>query len=160
MAHPIRPVEFDPEYYRSTIQILACWVMMSSIIIMRVSAGQKGGLLPLPPFREVLVQIAANWRAFRNRSLLQAVNCRPNVRYFDVLDYDGLCERAREHNLPVTEIPHIHYVSPDGDLSTYVIPFRRYSAHMSLSITVPSVASQAGGTASPPRRLLLPGHSG
>ena len=41
----------------------------------------------------------------------------PNVRYFDVLDRDGLLERARQHGYPTGDIPNIDFVSERGDLS-------------------------------------------
>ncbi|SRR5690606_1317496 len=40
-----------------------------------------------------------------------------NVRYFDVLDREGLVARAEIHGVPPDEIPEIHYVSADGDLT-------------------------------------------
>lgn len=83
-------------------------------------------------FREGLVQVVAQLESvleigpFYRPSLIG-----PNVKYFDVLNYDGLCERAREHDLPVTDIPHIHYVSPDGDISTIPATFQAvFSAHV------------------------------
>ena len=40
-----------------------------------------------------------------------------NIRYFDVLDSEGLCDRARELELPTQNIPVIDYVEKSGDLS-------------------------------------------
>jgi SAM-dependent methyltransferase len=39
-----------------------------------------------------------------------------HVRYFDVLDREGLLKRALEIGYPVKMAPYIHYVSPVGDL--------------------------------------------
>ncbi len=47
-----------------------------------------------------------------------------NVRYFDVRDAEGLRERARNIGFNPSGIPsHIHYVSPNGDLSVVVERF-------------------------------------
>jgi hypothetical protein len=43
-----------------------------------------------------------------------------NVRYFDVLDKDGLIERAKRFGFGHEKVPHINYVHPTGDLS--IIP--------------------------------------
>lgn len=41
----------------------------------------------------------------------------PNMRYFDVLDREGLIARAQEKNYKFDDAPEIHFVSPIGDLS-------------------------------------------
>ncbi len=40
-----------------------------------------------------------------------------NVKYFDVLNYEELVERAKVHSYPVENVPFIHFVEPKGDLS-------------------------------------------
>lgn len=40
-----------------------------------------------------------------------------NVRYFDVLDREGLLDRAKRENFPIEREVEIDYVSPTGDLS-------------------------------------------
>lgn len=41
----------------------------------------------------------------------------PHVRYFDVLDRNGLIERAKEIGIQTSRVPReIHFVSPNGDL--------------------------------------------
>jgi len=40
-----------------------------------------------------------------------------NVKYFDVLDKDGLLKKAAIDNMSVENIPNIDYVEPNGDLS-------------------------------------------
>lgn len=40
-----------------------------------------------------------------------------NVKYFDVLDFPALVQRAKEHSYPITHNIKIDYVSSDGDLS-------------------------------------------
>jgi len=40
----------------------------------------------------------------------------PNVRYFDVLDREGLIAQAVKYELPLADVPEIHYVSSTGDL--------------------------------------------
>jgi len=132
MAHPIRPDEFDPEYYRSTNPDLGL-LGDDELYHHYESIGRaEGRPAAAAAFREVLVQIAGQLESILEIGPFYRPSLAgPNVRYFDVLDYDGLCERAREHNLPVTEIPHIHYVSPDGDLSTICDTFQAvFSAHV------------------------------
>ena len=41
-----------------------------------------------------------------------------NVKYFDVLDKQGLIEKAKGHKLDPTRIPDIDFVSPIGNLKT------------------------------------------
>lgn len=41
----------------------------------------------------------------------------PQVKYFDVLDRDGLILRAHEHAFVAVDPPEIHFVSSTGDLS-------------------------------------------
>lgn len=53
-----------------------------------------------------------------------------NIKYFDVLDPDGLRERAKAHNYPIIEPVRIEFVSPTGDLSVVPPGFDVvYSAH-------------------------------
>ena len=40
-----------------------------------------------------------------------------NVRYFDVLDKEGLIEKAKIDEISVDNIPYIDYVEPHGDMS-------------------------------------------
>ena len=40
-----------------------------------------------------------------------------NVRYFDVLDKEGLIEKAKIDKISIENIPHIDYVEPHGDMS-------------------------------------------
>lgn len=132
MAHPIRPDELDLAYYRATnpeLQLLEDDALYHHYE--HVGRGE-GRPAAAAAFREVLVQIAGKLESileigpFYRPSLVG-----PNVRYFDVLDYDGLCKRAREHSLPLTAIPQIHYVSPTGDLSAVSARFEAvFSAHV------------------------------
>ncbi len=54
----------------------------------------------------------------------------PNVKYFDVLDADGLRARAKAHNYPIIEPVRVDYVSPNGNLEVVPQGFDAvYSAH-------------------------------
>lgn len=54
----------------------------------------------------------------------------PRVRYLDVLDRDGLVERAARHGQPTRDCPEIDFVSPDGDLSVVTGTFDAvFSSH-------------------------------
>jgi hypothetical protein len=126
------PEELDLAYYRSTnpeLRLLGDDELYHHYENIGRSEGRPSAAAA---FREVLIQIAGQLESvleigpFYRPSL-----AGPNVRYFDVLDYDGLCERAREHDLPITDIPQIHYVSPDGDLATIHATFQAvFSAHV------------------------------
>jgi hypothetical protein len=79
--------------------------------------------------RENFVQaIAANSRILEIGPFCTPVVEGSNVRYFDVLDSEGLSRRARELGLDVTTPPHIDFVSPTGDLS---LVHERFSAVVS-----------------------------
>lgn len=53
-----------------------------------------------------------------------------SVRYFDVLDSNGLRKRAEEHGLDPGNVPEIDYVSPTGDLTIIPEKFRLvFSSH-------------------------------
>lgn len=53
-----------------------------------------------------------------------------NIFYFDVLDKTNLIRRAKEEKYLVTDIPEIHFVSSDGDLSIIKRSFDNvYSSH-------------------------------
>jgi SAM-dependent methyltransferase len=52
------------------------------------------------------------------------------VKYFDVLDRDGLLKKAAEENMSIENIPNIDYVDPNGDLSIVKEKFDVvYSSH-------------------------------
>lgn len=54
----------------------------------------------------------------------------PNIKYFDVLDADGLRERARAHGYPIIEPVRIDYISPTGTLADVPAGFDAiYSSH-------------------------------
>lgn len=48
-----------------------------------------------------------------------------NVKYFEVLDKEALKKRAELHNYPVTHIPEIDFVHPEGDLGIVKEQFDR-----------------------------------
>ena len=53
-----------------------------------------------------------------------------NVKYFDVLDKQGLIERAKGYNLDISRIPDIDFVSPIGDLKIIKTKFDAvFTAH-------------------------------
>lgn len=124
--------EFDLEYYRSANPDLSILSDEELYHHYEKIGRAEGRPSAAAAFREILVQIASQLESileigpFYRPSLTGS-----NVRYFDVLNHDGLCARAREHDLPITGIPYIHYVSPDGDLSTIPATFQAvFSAHV------------------------------
>lgn len=124
--------ELDLEYYRSTNPELRLLGDDELYQHYEQIGRPEGRPSAAAAFREVLIQIAGQLESvleigpFYRPSLVGQ-----NVRYFDVLNYHGLCERAREQDLPVTDIPQIDYVSPTGDLSTIPATFQAvFSAHV------------------------------
>ena len=71
-------------------------------------AAHRDGLVALVPRDSPLLEIGPFTKpVFRGGG----------VSYFDVLDREGLIERARAHGQPTEGCPEIDYVSPTGDLS-------------------------------------------
>ncbi|WP_277058951.1 hypothetical protein, partial [Trichlorobacter lovleyi] len=89
MAHPIRPDEFDPEYYRSTNPDLGL-LGDDELYHHYESIGRaEGRPSAAAAFREVLVQIAGQLESILEIGPFYRPSLAgPNVRYFDVLGYD------------------------------------------------------------------------
>ena len=132
MPQSICPDELDLEFYRTTNSDLR-FLGNDELCEHYITTGRLEGR-PSSRFsyREFFVQLAGQFPSvleigpFTNPSLVG-----PNVKYFDVLHYDGLCKRAQLHGLPLTDIPQIQYVSPTGDLSIINSTFQAvFSAHV------------------------------
>lgn len=126
------PDELDLGYYRVNNPDL-CSLSDSELCHHYLQFGRaEGRSCSAVSLREYFVQIAAHHPSvleigpFSKPSLIG-----PNVRYFDVLDSDGLRERARKHGLSTEGVPEIHYTAPNGDLSTVSSIFHAiFSAHV------------------------------
>ena len=68
----------------------------------------RGGLIASIPVDATILEIGPFTRP---------VFWGPNVRYFDVLDRQGLIARAKSENFPIERAVEVDYVSPIGDLS-------------------------------------------
>ena len=72
---------------------------MRSILNPEIVSKLNGTVLEIGPFLSPLVN-------------------RENVKYFDVLEYEGLKGRAEKIGYPAAHKLHIDYVDPSGDLRT------------------------------------------
>ena len=112
------PAEFDPAFYA---QKNADLTHMSETELRQhfFAFGQNEGRIgSLACLREHFIRYAGNYQLV----LEIGPFCNPalkgvNVRYFDVLDAEGLAARAVHTDYQNKTIPEIHYVSPIGDLS-------------------------------------------
>ena len=112
------PAEFAVEAYRSRYSDLAH--MPDAVLTQHYATtgiaenrnastvGDRAAFLALIPRTAKVLEIGP----FANPAMRGA-----NVKYFDVLGTDDLRARATVHKVDPAKCPHIHFVSPTGDLS-------------------------------------------
>ncbi len=110
--------EFDPTFYRASYadltamtdaQLLAHWEQFGIDEGRQASRGAlKPGLLSLIEPSDRVLEIGP----FTNPAVTGS-----HVRYFDVMDREGLAERARAIGYPLDRAVPIDFVSPTADLS-------------------------------------------
>lgn len=116
---PAFPQAFEPTFYKSTYPELSSHMTPGELRIHydrhgivegrhgNPAASRQGFIALIPPEAFVL-EIGP---------FCSPVIVGNNVRYFDVLDRDGLILRAETLGLPYDRCPTIQYVSPVGDIS-------------------------------------------
>jgi SAM-dependent methyltransferase len=120
------PAAFEPDFYKSLYPDLS-HMNTQQLRNHFEYYGRREGRIASPVSRRkefidlcVSAPSALEIGPFCNPALFGA-----NVSYFDVLDSDGLRERARILDYPIRTVPQVHYVDPKGDLS---IIDRQFSA--------------------------------
>lgn len=116
------PDEFDVDYYRLVNPDLASFTNEQAQAHYTAYGIDEGRIASKLATRDQLKRCIP-----RVLTLEIGPYCRPflsgsNVRYFDVLDSDGIKSRLLREGLnpaspDLKRIPHIHYVEPNGDLS-------------------------------------------
>ena len=117
------PPEFDPDVYR-------CYADLAEMnndklwLHYREYGLAEGRMASAACRREDFLALAASAKAV----LEIGPFCSPAIRkegvkYFDVMDQEGLRERAKGHQLDPDGCPYIDYVSPVGDLSVVAETF-------------------------------------
>lgn len=115
---------FDPAFYRVSNPDLAALEgsqLLEHYLAFGISEGRAGAPIAL---RENLIkQLDRETTVLEIGPFLRPVVTGSNVEYFDVLDREGLKERALAVGYPATSAPYIHYVSPTGDLAVVTKTF-------------------------------------
>lgn len=111
----INEIDIDLDYYRksnSDLQLLSEDQLLNHYIQYGKAEGRSNQMSR----RDFLLSIPRNKTLeigpFTNPSIIGK-----NVKYFDVLDFPALVQRAKKHSYPITHNINIDYVSSDGDLS-------------------------------------------
>lgn len=112
------PPEFDPAFYRRSNVDMAG---RSDAALRRHfdSHGRDEGRAgSAPALREHLLQLAESaGSVLEIGPFCNPCMTGPNVRYFDVMDSDGLKARAEAIGYPIRSVPRIDWHSPVGDLA-------------------------------------------
>jgi SAM-dependent methyltransferase len=125
------PPEVDFDFYRSVYRDLAP-LGDATLRSHFADYGRNEGRIPTPAAHRVgfLATVPKAARILEIGPFTRPVFRGDNVKYFDVLDREGLIARARVHGYPTDHCPHIHYVSPTGDLSIVTEKFEYlFSSH-------------------------------
>ncbi|MCG6859306.1 MAG: class I SAM-dependent methyltransferase [Salaquimonas sp.] len=112
------PDEFDATFYRD-LHVDLAYLNESELRAHYYSFGrQEGRASSAPSLKENFLKLVP-----RDRPVLEVGPFTTpaiegdNVRYFEVLDRDALIRRAQIFGLPDDNVPEIHYMDPNGDLS-------------------------------------------
>lgn len=132
MSLPVVPDELDIQFYRLNNPDLTAFSDKELCCHYLQTGRAEGRPCSAAALQEFFIQIAVN-----HLSVLEiGPFFRPalignNIRYFDVLDTEGLRKRAQRIGFPQENIPVIHFVSPTGDLSVVSGTFQAvFSSHM------------------------------
>jgi hypothetical protein len=118
------PLEFDPVFYKSIHADL--WDHDATALVHHYETfGRAEGrrATPAVPREKFVTLLPSGVPTLEIGPFNNPVASGSNVRYFDVLDRDGLIERAKRLGLGHETIPHIDYVHPTGDLSVVLQKF-------------------------------------
>jgi hypothetical protein len=112
------PLEFDTDFYRSIHADL--WNHNAAALVDHYETfGRSEGrrATPAVPREEFLALFPSGVPTLEIGPFNNPIATGDNVRYFDVLDKEGLIERAKRLGFGCQNVPHIDYVHPAGDLS-------------------------------------------
>jgi hypothetical protein len=111
------PLEFDTAFYKSTHADL--WNHDGAALVHHYETfGRAEGrrATPAVPREEFVALLPSGVPTLEIGPFNNPIAVGNNVRYFDVLDEDGLIERAKRFGLGHEKVPHVNYVHPIGDL--------------------------------------------
>lgn len=110
-------IDFDPDFYANSNPDLA-GIKRDDLRTHFVSYGIFEGRHGSGKYTrlEFLKQIETNKDCLELGPFCNPAIAGTKVKYFDVNDTKGLKKRAKEHQIDPSNIPHIDYVDPMGDL--------------------------------------------
>ena len=112
------PLEFDADFYRSIHADL--WNHDAAALVHHYETfGRAEGrrATPAVPREQFVALFPSRVPTLEIGPFNNPLATGNNVRYFDVLDRDGLIERAKRFGFGHETVPQIDYVHPIGDLS-------------------------------------------
>jgi SAM-dependent methyltransferase len=111
------PPELDLEYYRQNNADLASLSEAALTAHYATFGGKEGRASSSLARRVGFVRFVQEHPSILEIGPFTTPTLRgSNVKYFDLMDQGSLLERAARIGHPVTDVPHIDYVSPTGDL--------------------------------------------
>jgi len=125
------PQEVEPNFYRALYPDLGR-MRDDELRAHFINYGRQDGRCASPAAhrRGFVAAIPSNKRVLEIGPFTAPALRGQHVRYFDVLDREGLIARAREHRYPIVDPPEIDFVSPTGDLSIVTEKFDSvFSSH-------------------------------
>ena len=109
-------IEIDAEFYKNNHKDLKGHSDQELYEHYAQYGYREGRICHKRSVRENFISIENDVKSLEIGPFINPVLVHDNVKYLDVLSSKELQKRAEKHEIPIGNIPHIHFVSKDGSL--------------------------------------------